>query len=338
MEVSYFTEDRKREILFRRLGWIVTALLALALFVFWEPLRSNDFILKINGITRYIAAQYLFRAFTFLGDDEGHIVLITVVYWCVNKSLGFRTMMVLLFSGIYTHFLKEAFALPRPNVPGVDLLDSLAFPSGHTLSVMAVWGYLAVRLQNKTFWVCAAAAVLLVGLSRMVLGVHFPGDIVGGLFFGFLFLALVFGLSSLIRTRGWQPRMTFPVLFGGLVAVFSLAALLVVRYIPGEDPLKVVGFLAGTGLGYILEKEFVRFSPQGKWYQHVLKVIVGLVILLLIVHQLKAVLPPGAGWGFARYTLAGLWATCLAPLVFTLTGLAAREPLSKTPDRQTASV
>ncbi len=334
MNRHYFSTNWQRELFWRRLIWVAAVLLALALIVLWEPLRHNEFIVRLNAWTRHTAVYYLFRAFTFIGEDEGHVLLITAIYWCMNKSLGFRAMLVLLFAGIYTHFLKEAFAEPRPDVPGVELLDSHSFPSGHTLSVMAVWGYLAVRLQHRIFWICAAAAVALVGLSRMVLGVHFPGDIIGGLLFGFLFLVLVFGLRAMFGSRGFRPHLPFPVLLGALAAIFALAALLAARHIPGEDPLKVVGFLAGTSLGYVMQNEWIRFNPQGRWYQHALKLAIGLVVLLVIVNPLKAILPPGSGWDLARYTLAGLWATCLAPLIFTLTGLAAREPRPDLPEKK----
>ncbi len=333
----YFSDNRHRELLLRWLGWGLTALLGIALLLFWEPLRSNDFILRLYSYTKYASVEYIFRALTFFGDDEGHIIFIMVFYWCVNKTLGFRTMMMLLSSAIYIHFLKEGFDLPRPDMPGMtDQLDSKAFPSGHTLSVMAVWGYLAVKLQKKAFWVCAFVVIALVGLSRMVLGFHFAGDIVGGFFFGFIYLALVFGISSLAQSKGWQLHLSFPLLFGGLLVFFTTIAGIVVAFMPGEDPLKVVGFLAGTILGYVIEREKVRFNQEGSYLQHALKLLVGAAVMFIIVFLLKEVLPQGAVWGFVRYTLAGFWATCLAPYLFVLTGLSARETVPKIPGDRTA--
>ena len=48
--------------------WLVTMLLGLILYVFWEPLRSTEFILSLQRY-RSTGLDYFFRAFTFLGDD-----------------------------------------------------------------------------------------------------------------------------------------------------------------------------------------------------------------------------------------------------------------------------
>ncbi len=52
----------------------------------------------------------------FLGDNEGFILIIALVYWCINKSIGFWTMVVLLISDGINFAIKEITGLPRPSI------------------------------------------------------------------------------------------------------------------------------------------------------------------------------------------------------------------------------
>lgn len=103
-----------------------------------------------------------------------------------------------------TGLLKEYFGRVRPDfAEGGARYDSLSFPSGHasgiatlvTVALILAWPLLAARARR---WALAAGIllVLLVGLTRMWLGVHFLSDVVGGWALGVgwsLFTALVFG-------------------------------------------------------------------------------------------------------------------------------------------------
>lgn len=81
--------------------------------------------------------------------------------------------------------LKEAFARPRPAlVPRLDDIVNLSYPSGHAASTMAVL-LLAALLLNRRWLVAAAVALALaIGVTRVLLGVHWPSDVLGGWLFG----------------------------------------------------------------------------------------------------------------------------------------------------------
>jgi membrane-associated phospholipid phosphatase len=100
--------------------------------------------------------------------------------------------------------LKEYFGRVRPDFEhGGARLDSLSYPSGHssgiatlvTVALVLAWPMMAARARH---WALAVgvALVVLVGLTRMWLGVHFLSDVVGGWAFGLgwtLLTALLFG-------------------------------------------------------------------------------------------------------------------------------------------------
>ena len=106
--------------------------------------------------------------------------------------------------GPLTSLLKEVFGRVRPDfAEGGARYDSLSFPSGHssgiatlvTVALILAWPLLAGRARH---WALAAGVtlVVLVGLTRMWLGVHFLSDVVGGWSLGVawsLLTALLFG-------------------------------------------------------------------------------------------------------------------------------------------------
>ena len=109
-----------------------------------------------------------------------------------------------VFIGPLTSLLKELFGRIRPDFDqGGARLESLSFPSGHssgiatlvTVALILAWPVLAPRARR--LWVSVGVAVVvLVGLTRMLLGVHYLSDVVGGWALGLawtLGVALVFG-------------------------------------------------------------------------------------------------------------------------------------------------
>lgn len=98
---------------------------------------------------------------------------------------------VLLGAPQFSTLLKNLLDRPRPTISPLYEITSAAFPSGHATSAAACFGalayFLAFRLRPSLsgfVWVSAAAVAVLVGLTRVYLGVHWPTDVVGGWLLG----------------------------------------------------------------------------------------------------------------------------------------------------------
>lgn len=325
----HFSPVRGREVTWLFVCWIIAAVSALILALFWTQTRSLDFIVALQQ-WRSTPVELFFRVFTFLGDDQFYMVFFGVLLWSVSKPLGFWTAFVLLSSGLYSGLIKDLTLLPRPDLEGVvHPPNSWAFPSGHTLTAVTVWGYLGVRIKKSGFWVWVVIAIFLIGLSRMVLGYHFLGDVLGGFAFGIPFLLLFLWLSTMFVQRGWVEKYSLPLLLLLSVAV----PVVLTAVMPGADPPKLLGYMAGAAVGYILEKEKVRSLTATALPLQFVKAILGLAVLFGIILGLGGLLPSGGPdavfaakmVGFARYALGGVWVTLAAPALFVALKLTPRE-------------
>lgn len=262
----------------------------------------------------------LWLVLTRLGDGPLYIVAVGLLLWCVDKRAGFRLGMLLLVSTEVNVLAKEGFGAPRPPaglwrdplVSGDPGGGGFGLPSGHAQAAGVFWGGLALRWRRRWFIGFALSMVAGVSLSRVALGVHFPGDVAAG-------LALAGGLLLLDRTAGSQIadtlrnkplRMRFSV-----AAVPGLVGLVALAWRPTADLAGAAGLLLGLPLGYVAETAWVGSEPARGHRERGLRFGVGALVMVGV----------GAALAFGRETLPGalasnlglaLAATLLAPWVF----------------------
>nr|WP_276508457.1 phosphatase PAP2 family protein [Modestobacter muralis] len=113
--------------------------------------------------------------------------------------------------GPLTTLLKELVGRPRPQFAGGGAeLDSLSFPSGHasgvatlvTVALVVAWPLLAPAGRRRAL-LAGVLLALLVGCTRMWLGVHFLSDVVGGWALG-----VAWSLLVALAARAWPGRLT----------------------------------------------------------------------------------------------------------------------------------
>jgi membrane-associated phospholipid phosphatase len=264
----------------------------------------------------------LFRAATFLGEEEFYLFILPLIYWVIDKSLGVRLAFAFL-PGVYLNsWLKEFFFTPRPDPTQVARLveeTSYAFPSGHAQNSTVLFGFLAAHVRRRIAWVGSALLVTSIALSRIYLGIHYPQDVLGGFFFGVVYLLFFLWLEEPVRA--WLGERTLVVRLG--LALLVPACLLLLH--PTQDAIIPMAALAGLGVAHVLEGKWVRFETGGLWWKRALRFAVGLMLSLITYVGLKAILPEGGLFRFVRYGCVGLTVGLIVPWVFVKTGLAASE-------------
>jgi membrane-associated phospholipid phosphatase len=119
-------------------------------------------------------------------------------------------VVTLVGAGLLNGLLKFSFARVRPaSFFDYPLPGSPSFPSGHALYAASVFGGLAVLLAARVgsrrleivIWLTAVSLILLVGLSRVYLGVHYPSDVLAGYAIGSVWVSAVALGDRLVRHR-----------------------------------------------------------------------------------------------------------------------------------------
>lgn len=115
--------------------------------------------------------------------------LLTLFFWIQKKwEKGWITAVAVGGSGAVNYGLKNLFSRERPAVNQLIEADGYSFPSGHAMNALVMYGMIVIitmlLLKNAAVKIAIAAAavvlILLIGLSRVYLGVHYPGDVMGG--------------------------------------------------------------------------------------------------------------------------------------------------------------
>jgi len=268
------------------------------------------------------------QAVTYLGSEGFFFLMIPLVYWSVDRNLGARLIPLFLLSVYVTLGLKQWVGQPRPfqydsTVAKLAPATTESFPSGHTQQTVVLWGFLATSVRRKWLYCLAAALMVVVPLSRLYLGVHFPHDLLGGYVLGFGLIWLYGRFEPVVACR---VRRVSPGWRLALVLAVCLALSMTVRTAYGITGPAV---LAGVWTGEILERRWVGFETDGSWQQRAFRYLVGMALVAVVYAGLSLVqakvdaLPLVLRW--IKYATVGLTATLVAPWVFVRVGLAGVE-------------
>jgi undecaprenyl-diphosphatase len=146
------------------------------------------------------------RAFTALGEPTvliaAGIVCALWLWWGGRGRLALALIAVVTIGRALSEAQKYWIARVRPDVePHLVIVKTSSFPSGHATSSMIFYLAVALALSAGTRWHRAAASgaitlSLLIGTSRVMLGVHWPSDVIGGWAFGMLWVLLTLPLAE----------------------------------------------------------------------------------------------------------------------------------------------
>jgi membrane-associated phospholipid phosphatase len=316
-----------------------------------------------TGITWVVFFQNLggwlqtpMEAISFLGNEYFYLLMLPVLYWCVEAGIGLRVGIILLLSTSLNDALKLTMHGPRPYWYSAEVIryaseTSFGVPSGHSQIAIGVWGMLAASLRKGWGWLIAILIIVLIGISRMYLGVHFPHDVFLGWLIGALLLWLVLGSWSPVTA--WlkklsQAQQILAAFLASLVLIlFSLIPFLWLKTTHWQAPpawaqyatdaISLGGALTTAGTLFGLLAGLAWFNRQGGFSnpdsnaQRLLRFLVGLVGILVFYLGLKTLFGLFAPetetllpyiLRYIRYALVGAWVTAGAPWFFVKLKLA----------------
>ena len=273
-------------------------------------------------------------AVTTMGEETAFLVIALILFWCVDKHIGYYTLSVGFVGTLANQFLKLAFRIPRPWVldenftileQAREAASGYSFPSGHTQSAVGTFGSIACVTKNKIVRIIAIVIAVLVPLSRMYIGVHTPLDVVVSVGIGVL---LVFVFRPLVLGN---DHRCMPALFV-VMLLLSIGYLCFVEFYPFpwdidihnyesglQNAYTLLGALFGMLIVYWFDKKWLNFTTNAVWWAQIIKVIVGLVLVLVVKTGTKSMLNFLFGEYIGRsvrYCLVVLFAGILWPMTF----------------------
>jgi hypothetical protein len=266
----------------------------------------------------------LFILFTGLGEDIFYVALVLIGFWAYKKKDSILVVWVLLISVLSNYWVKLAVANPRPPPsywwPGIDA-SNYSTPSGHAQNSAMLFGWLAVKARRWWMYLIAIILTVLIGISRVYLGVHYLADVVLGWALGLALLAILLLMEKpLSKTLSrYKTEYLYLALF-----LFGLAATFISAYLLPQPPLDNFGALGGltmgVAVGLLLERRYVNFTVEpanGQKWRLVLRVVIGLVLVIGTMIGLAPILPTTQIWlRAARYALVAIVGAFVWPAIF----------------------
>jgi membrane-associated phospholipid phosphatase len=293
----------------------------------------------------------VFQFFTFVGEVEGYVLLLALVYVAYDKRLAFRLAVLTLLAMSLNHLLKTLIGNPRPFVSqgshaekwavspekAADLVTEFSTPSGHAMAGAAFYSCLYSSSRNRYVRIACIVLLLLTGLSRPYLGVHYLEDVLLGWVLGLSMVLLSLRYAEQIGAL-WNRRSHAQQVAGVVAgsALLWLATRALGAWHPEGQPTAFVGylgFLTGIVIAHPLELKRLDFDPRSssalrKALRYALTVGLVLGTLALLDEAFDALGPGSPVWQdllrFLRYASAGVVAMLLGPLLFLKLGWAER--------------
>ena len=291
-----------------------------------EP--ALNFLHRLSEI-RNPVLNTIFQLITRLGEEVVVLGIICLLYWCVNKNSAYKLGLIFFASGIAVQGLKVTFRIERPWIldPSFSPVESArpaatgySFPSGHTQGATALYGYFADKTKKLPIKILFITLFLLVGFSRMYLGVHTPYDVLASLILTLIAVILIGRYYERIAQKnGFVLTIVLATISVALcIYSFVLSSIGYIDATQINDCFKSGGAGLGFAIGYYIERNYLNFDVRtDKLWKQILKFVIGVLGALFFKSVLKLISPGNLLVDFIRYLLTVLWVIALYPLIFS---------------------
>lgn len=253
----------------------------------WEA-RLIEWLQKDVGSLESIFVKLM----AFIGAEAGLLLLVLIIMFCWKKELGQKLALIVASLNMWLPMIKSVVLRPRPYMEHPDRVKALflvnrgaaaqdvaaqgySFPSMHSGSVPALYFTLAKEAKRRWLFITAAVLTVLVGVSRVMAGMHYPTDVLAGWALGFA----VMGVFSLLDRHVRDERLYHLILI--------VSALPGMFYVRTNDYFTALGCLIGAAAAIGFERKYVNFRMTKRVPAMILRVLGAGVIYVAVNKLLK---------------------------------------------------
>ena len=239
------------------------------------------------------------KVFSLIGGETVSLLLMMVILFCYKKELGKRCALSIIAASMFFPMIKNILLRIRPYIAHPDRIKALSiveadanpldsvqqgfsFPSGHCAMSVATYGTIALDIRKRWMWFVAVAAPLLIGLSRFMVGVHYPTDVLGGWIVGILSICFCVMLEKTVKNEWLRFVILLAITLPGIFWCTS------------RDYFTALGVLIGLVAAIPFEKKYVNFQDTRNIWAMLLRVAGAFAIYGVLNKALK--LPFSAEW------------------------------------------
>ena len=239
------------------------------------------------------------KLFSFVGGETMSLLLLIIMLFCYKKAAGKRVAMTVLTASMWFPMIKNIVLRVRPYMahegrikvlqvvePDADPMDIIqqgfSFPSGHGATAVSMFGSIGREVRKRWMWTLAIVMPMMIGLSRIAVGVHYPTDVLAGWTVG---LAAI-GFNILLEKKVAREWLRY--------------VIMLVLTVPGifwchsRDYFTALGLLIAAAVAFPYEAKHVRFQDTRNVWAMLLRAVGSFAIYFALNTLLK--LPFSKEW------------------------------------------
>ena len=271
------------------------------------------------------AGTFAARTASFIGGETVSLLLLIVMLFCYKKEAGKRVARTVLTASMWFPMIKNVVLRVRPymvhqdNIKVLQVVEAdadpmdiiqqgFSFPSGHGATAVSLFGSIAREARRRWMWTLAIVMPLLIGFSRIAVGVHYPTDVLAGWAVG---LAAI-GFNILLEKIVKQDWLRYVILL-----VISLPGII---WCQSRDYFTSLGLLIAAAVAFPFEAKYTRFQDTRNIWAMILRTIGAFAIYFALNTVLK--MPFSKEWLDSGTLAANLVRTArYAVILFVVIGI-----------------
>jgi len=239
-------------------AWMPPLAFAAVFLLLWATGTNEAWFYQLNGWSDVTGPQ-VWAGITIFGDALILLALALPILW-YRPQWAWALLVAALITTVATHTLKPWLALPRPAaILGADAITIIgpelrakAMPSGHAAAALTLAGVLVPAMKGRGPRTAVLLLMTLVALSRVVVGAHWPMDVMAGGLIGWISGMIALRLTG---DHAWMTNRKAVAVLAAALAGCAVALFVTRTGYPGTYGIQVTVGVVCLGFGALIVRQ-----------------------------------------------------------------------------------